>query len=142
MIDYHVDRPIAEDPYIEPINLETFKRYDKMIELLERLTNYSERQREKAAPTIIDLSPTAGGQVTSGYVTTERLRIEGIFISGGGTDKLQIKFGSRPFVFFANNLPYYFPFPYTVDRGTDILMSDITNPGAATWTGYIFAYSE
>jgi hypothetical protein len=126
--------------------------YDDMLEnlqemtvQLQRIANFSERQREKVAPTIVDLSPGTGSQVASTYTTKTSLRILGILMSGGNGDKFAFKVGALTLVnVFASTTgaAVYFPFPYTCKAGNDLSVADLTNPSSLAWTFVVFAYPE
>lgn len=109
-----------------------------------RFSQYSERQREKAAPTVVDLSPTSGSQVANTYSTKTKLRLKGFLLTGGAGDKFFLTVGTYNYVIYAptgGTMPFV-DFPIEVDRGVDLSMRDITNPGATAWSCYVLGYAE
>jgi hypothetical protein len=114
-----------------------------------RFSQYSERQREKAAPTVVDLSPSSGAQVANTYSTKTKLRLQGVLLSGGATvagvgDRFNLRAGTLNYVFFADGAgsSLYIPFPIEVDRGIDLSMNNITTPASTAWSCYVIAYPE
>lgn len=135
---------VGNDPYEESLDYTTrftYDKLDKIINYLYQLVNYSERQREKQAPTVVDLSPSSGYQVTRTYNTKTKLRVSGIVISGGSGDKIQMNIGSVPYIFYSGNAgPQFFQFPIEIAQGIDLSAADVTNPSSVAWSFYIIAY--
>jgi hypothetical protein len=149
MIEIHDQTQTGWDPYSEPIEVqlaEASKVYmgvqEAILEELKNIAKYSDRQREKEAPTIIDLSPDSGTPIPNQFATTAAFRIDGVLFEGAMGDKFRLSFGGRNFTLFGANVPIYFKFPYTIQRGVDIKCADITSPAATAWSCYIFAYPE
>ena len=147
MIELHssAEGQIAHDPFVRPLDeqLGNFGNpYDTVIELLGRIANFSERQREKVAPDIIDLSPSVGNPIASTFTTKVRMRVDGMLVSGGTGDKFQFSVGTRKFYLFLSGNPTFFRFPYTIQEGNDIAVADLTNPASVGWSWFIFAYPE
>jgi hypothetical protein len=149
MIEAHDLQRVGYDPFAEPVDVqldEASKMYldtqHAILEELKRFTQFSERQREKGAPTIIDLSPDSGTPIANTFATTTAFRIVGMLLSGGTGDKFRLSFGGRNFTLFGSAVPVYFTFPYTIQRGVDIKCADITSPASTSWSIYIFAYPE
>src|ERR1035437_3038955 len=64
-------------------------------ESLQRIADFSERQREKVAPTIVDLTNSK-----TGYVTWQKLRFIEFIFSCATADHVSVSFGGRVFDFF------------------------------------------
>jgi hypothetical protein len=110
----------------------------------KRFAQFSERQREKVAPTIVDLSPTSGTPTGNTYQTKTKLRLKGFLLTGGAGDKFYLSVGVYNYVIYAptgGTMPFI-DFPIEVDRGVDLAMKDITNPGAVAWSCYVVGYPE
>ena len=103
---------------------------------INRIANYSERQREKNAPTIVDLT---NYKTTVAFHT--RLRIIQFVFSCASADHVTIAFGGRVFDFFLNIGTTIVPFAYEADLGVDITFANITSADHATYC-YIIAYTE
>lgn len=113
---------------------------------LDRIANYSERQREKYAPEIVEFGEGDGKGGTlilrNPYATYQRLRIIGILMRTVTAGVWVLSFQGRSFRFsMAANTTTYVVFPYEVDRGVDIVVSRTTG-AEGTWNLYLFAYSE
>ncbi len=144
--------PVGDDPFSDPYSEQlSYASWYKMLQTTQKslldainnIKNYSERQREKASPTIIDLSPSSGTPIPNTFQTTVRYRIIGMAFSGGQGDEFRLAFGGRHFHFFnITGGPGYIPFPVEVDRGVDITMMDITNPASTSWSCYLYGYPE
>lgn len=110
-------------------------QYGKMIALLQRITDFSDRAREKAAPDVIDLSL---GKPT--YVTKTGLRVIGLVITGQPiTDQFRLSIGQRAYNFYGTNNGFI-QFPIEITNGIDLTAQDITTPASATWALYVFGY--
>lgn len=103
---------------------------------IQRIADYSERQREKHAPTIIDLTNSKVG-----YVTHQRHRIIEFIFSCASADHVSITFGSRVFDFLLGIGVTTVPFAYEADRGVDIVFANVTSADHLTYC-YIIAYTE
>lgn len=138
-------KQIAPDSYEEPIDVAVGNfgnPYDEVIMHLKRIANFSERQREKVAPDVIDLSPSSGTQTVNTYTTKTALRIMGIFLSGAAGDKLLFKNGTRTWPIYSAGNPIFFPFPITIQMGIDLSVQDVTSPAAVNWSFIVFGYAE
>jgi hypothetical protein len=125
---------IGRDPYAEPIGYPT-------LSALRRIADYSERQREKAAPDIIDLSANNGAQVPNTYSTKTGLRVMGFVVSGGTVgNKYSIRVGQRPYNFFFDGSTRFVLLPIDVQEGIDLSATDNTTPGSSNWQIYIYGY--
>jgi len=152
------ETPIGYDPFEDPLDFASRVQAEQQQDLLDllrqlnanisRLADYSNRQREKEAPTNIDLGPlsgqnnagTAGGAT---YVTTQRFRVTDILIGGGAAgDNIRLMIGSRPYNFFGTGTMAFVPFPIQIDRGIDINVRDVTTPANVAWTFMLFGYPE
>lgn len=123
---YNHDRMVANEHYTE------------ILSLIQRIANYSERQREKAPPTIIELSNLSGSQSARTYTASTPLRVQGVLItSNPTTDNIQLLVGLRKFNFFS---PGYYPFPIEVQAGVDLSAADITTPASTAFVVYVIAY--
>jgi hypothetical protein len=138
-----------KDPYEDQLNYSSYYKMmadtqAKVADLLETIKNYSERQREKNSPTIIDLSPSSGTPIGQTFSTYSRLRIIGFLLTGGAGDQFQLSFGARHFHFYnVTGAPVFITFPYEIDRGIDINMTDLTAGVAGlAWSCYLFGYTE
>src|ERR1035437_9568928 len=104
---------------------------------LQRIADYSERQREKNPPTIIDFSNT---KATIAF--HNRLRIvEFIFCATNAADHVSFSFGGRVFDFILALGTNVVPFAYEADLGVDITFTNVTSPDHPTYA-YIIAYTE
>lgn len=141
----HRPADTGRDPYEEPIGESqqyVAGEFGQMTRLLERIANFSERQREKAAPDVIDLSPTSGSQIANSYAVKVRLRLLGFLLTGGTGDRFQLSIGSRNFQIFSTGAMPFIEFPIQVDVGVDLKVADITNPSSVAWSFYVFGYPE
>ncbi len=143
MIELHKPYPeVGPDVFKEPIDMDSaiLAGQDRITEYLDRIANYSERQRETKAPDVIDLSPASGSQAARTYTTKTGLRVLGIIISGQPlTEAYRLTVGSRPYNFFAPTT-VFIPFPIEVTQGIDLAMANITTPNSTTWSCYVFGY--
>jgi hypothetical protein len=105
-------------------------------ESLQRIADFSERQREKAAPTIIDLTNSK-----TGHVTWIKLRFIEFIFSCATADHVSVSFGGRVFDFFLAAGTTTIPFAYESDRGIDITFTNVTSADHATYC-YIIAYAQ
>ena len=129
------ERPIMPDPDARPW-------YEPMTDGISRIANFSERQREQNPPDIIKIDKTAGLPVTNRYTTHQRLRIISLIISSEtAADHYSIAFGGRTFDFYAAVGTQTIPFAYEVDRGIDIVTTDITSVDH-NYAIYLVAYTE
>lgn len=144
MIEMHVAGEVGEDPFKEPPSVANANEsLDSVVKLLQRIANYSERQREKAAPDAIDLSPTSGSAIASVYQTKTALRVIGMLFSyTTATEFYSLQVGSRGYPFKAGTSgdPIWIPFPIDVARGIDLSIINVTTPGAVNWRAIVFAY--
>ena len=130
----------------KPIGLEVNDRSETSVPLpinpiaesLTRIADYSERQREKNAPTLIQLSNT-----NTTIVTWQRLRFEHFLITCATGDHISLTVGTRVYDFFMGPVSgtIYVPFPIEVDRGVDLTFTNVTASGHVSYI-YIFAYTE
>lgn len=138
------DASVGYDPFADASSDYTTRSmldsYTTMIGLLKELVNYSDRQRERKSPEVIDLSPASGSVVSRTYSTKTRLRVEGVLISGATGDQIRISVGQRPYNFFG--VSGYIPFPIYIDSGIDLTAADITTPAAVAWSCYVIGYTE
>jgi hypothetical protein len=104
---------------------------------LERIANYSERQREKDAPMFVDFS---NAKNTISFHTRLRI-IEIIFSCSTAGDHVTVAFGGRVFDFLLAVGCTPVPFPYEADMGIDITFTNVTSADHATYA-YIVAYTE
>jgi hypothetical protein len=111
-------------------------------ESLQRIADFSERQREKFSPSIIEISPDAGLPTAARFVSHVRLRMIGFILTSVTAGTWTLAFGGRTFTFQcpANDTKYII-FPYEIDRGIDI-QATRTVGGEATWDFYLIAYPE
>ena len=118
--------------------------YERGWTALERIANFSERVREKVPPEILDFSPSqpwySATALASSYTSHTKFRITQIQFSGATGDRLDVKFGTRRFSLFSNGTPVCFDFPYEIDRGVDITVSDFTTPASTSWAFMIYGY--
>lgn len=134
--------PIGADPYMEPVSYQTMQRLSTIEEHLYRLANFTERAREKEAPTLIDLSPASGQATARTFQTTTKLRVLGIVLGGAAGDNLRLSIGQRPYNFFnVTGALIYIPFPIEIARGLDMTVADITTPASLSWNFQIIAYT-
>jgi hypothetical protein len=129
------DAPIGIDPNDRN---ETFGEppANPIAESLQRIADFSERQREKVAPTIIDLT---NSKVQ--FVTWIKLRFIEFIFSCATADHVSVSFGGRVFDFFLAAGTTTVPFAYESDRGVDIVFANITSADHATYC-YIIAYPQ
>lgn len=105
-------------------------------ESLQRIADFSERQREKYAPTIIDLRNDK--TVFQSHV---KLRFIEFIFSCATADHVSVAFGTRTFDFFLAAGVTSVPFAYEADRGIDITFANVTSVDHVTYC-YIIAYPE
>src|ERR1035437_4880939 len=97
-------------------------------ESLSRIADYSERQREKNPPTIVDFSNT---KTTIAF--HNRLRVvEFIFCATTAADAVSMSFGGRVFNFILDVGTTIIPFAYEADLGVDITFTNVTSPDHLT----------
>lgn len=106
-------------------------------ESLSRIADYSERQREKNPPTIVDFSNT---KTTIAFHNRLRI-IELIFCATNAADHVSFSFGGRVFDFILALGTNVVPFAYEADLGVDITFTNVTSPDHPTYA-YIIAYTE
>jgi hypothetical protein len=140
--------PTGHDPWRESPSQQMDQSWEGYIGVLgqlliefRRFAQYSERQREKVAPTIVDLSPTSGSQTATTYSTKTKLRLKGFLLTGGLGDKFNLRVGTFNYTIYANG-GMFVDFPIEVDRGIDFGMYDITNPSSTLWSCYVIGYPE
>jgi len=128
-------KPITIDPNDRN---ETFGEppTNPIAESLQRIADFSERQREKAAPTIVDLTNSK-----TQFVTWIKLRFIEIIFSCATADHVSVSFGGRVFDFFLAAGTTVVPFAYESDRGVDIFFANITSADHLTYC-YIIAYAQ
>jgi hypothetical protein len=152
MIEMQGDqRRTGHDPWKESTEQQLDTSWENYLGVLgqllvefRRFSQYSERQREKVAPTVIDLSPTSGTQIANTYATKTKLRLKGFLFTGGSGDQFQLRVGTYNYNLWAptaGNMPFV-DFPIEVDRGIDLSMNDITNPSSKAWSCYVVGYPE
>src|ERR1035437_3534089 len=107
-------------------------------DLLQRIADYSERQREKDAPTIIDFNNFP--KTMQSFHTRLRI-IEFIFCGSTAADHVSFSFGGRVFDFVIAVGTTIVPFAYEADMGIDITFTNVTSPDHLTYA-YIIAYTE
>lgn len=105
---------------------------------LQRIADHSERQREKDAPTVVDFSNAKPGPIA--FHTRLRV-IEFVFCGSTAGDHVTVAIGGRVFDFLIDLGLEAIPFPIEIDRGIDILFTNVTSPDHATYF-YIIAYTE
>jgi hypothetical protein len=105
-------------------------------ESMQRIADFSERQREKNAPTIIDLRNDK-----TGFVSHVRLRFIEFIFSCATADHVSVSFSTRTFDFFLAAGVTIVPFAYEADRGVDITFANITSADHVTYC-YLVAYTE
>lgn len=120
--------------------------YQPMIDGISRIANYSERQREKAAPGLLDLSPAGSAGVIPVYSAHVRMRVRNIVLTSAAVAVITLIIGGGA---GGGGTRYRFnvavgttslDFPIEIDRGTDVTLvqaGDLT-----TWTCYLFYYPE
>jgi hypothetical protein len=146
MIESHeIGSPAAKDAYDVPVEqqIDWPSRYmgstlEEISGTLKRIEKNPERAREKAPPTVINLSP---GQLVASYPTKTKLRVENIVLTGASGDQIALRIGTFSYNFWSNGA-FSIPFPIEVDAGVDLSAVDITNPGAVAWSLYVIAYAE
>jgi hypothetical protein len=106
-------------------------------DFLQRIADYSERQREKDPPTIVDFSNT---KATIAFHNRLRI-IEFIFCATTAADHVSMSFGGRVFDFILALGTNIVPFAYEADLGVDITFTNVTSPDHLTYA-YIIAYTE
>ena len=107
-------------------------------DFLQRIADYSERQREKDPPTIIDFNNFP--KTTQSFHTRLRV-IEFIFCGATAGDHVSFSFGGRVFDFVIDVGTTIIPFAYEADMGIDITFTNVTSPDHLTYA-YIIAYTE
>jgi hypothetical protein len=107
-------------------------------DFLQRIADYSERQREKDPPTIIDFNNFP--KTTQAFHTRLRI-IEFIFCGSTAADHVSFSFGGRVFDFVIAVGTTIVPFAYEADLGIDITFTNVTSPDHLTYA-YIIAYTE
>lgn len=107
-------------------------------ESLSRIADYSERQREKNPPTIIDFNNFP--KTTIAFHNRLRI-IEFIFCGSVAADHVSFSFGGRVFDFVIDVGTTIVPFAYEADLGIDITFTNVTSPDHLTYA-YIIAYTE
>lgn len=128
---YDQREPVGPDAFPGPLDNDPISR--TVIGLLERIANYSERQREKDAPDVIQLNAA-----TPTYVTKTGLRVSSLAIScNPTTDNIRISVGLRQYNFFSAG---WFLFPIDITNGIDLTVADITTPANANFNVFIFGY--
>lgn len=128
------DARIGSDPYENPMAVQNA--------LLDRLVNFSERQREKASPDTLEFRSTFPTKVSH-----VRWRVVGILlcngpISGAAGDEMTVSIGTHSFSFYARLGQQYFSLPIEIDRAMDITVANASAVGNVDWRVYIFAYPE
>lgn len=126
--------PATSDPFDNPMQVQNG--------LLDRLTNYSERQREKASPERLEFRSTFNTKVSH-----VRYRVVGILIcngpvSGAAGDEMTITIGSMVHSFYARLGQQWFLYPIEIDRAQNITVTNATAVGNVDWRVTIFAYPE
>jgi hypothetical protein len=112
-----------------------------ILDPLSRIANYSERQREKNAPTVIDLTAGSGNAIDGQQVNVYRLRVIGLLISASAATTLVFTAGGRSYTFYvAAGMEPLIHFPIEIDGGTDISVN--LTGAAANYSFYIFGYTE
>jgi hypothetical protein len=116
-------------------------------ESTQRTADFSERQREKFAPEIIDMSPSqpyySSTALASSFVTHVKYRVTYLVMTGAAGDRIDVSFSGRRFSFYnVTGAVAPIPFPYEIDRGTDIVVRDFTTPASVAWTFMIYGYPE
>lgn len=106
-------------------------------EAISRIANYSERQREKNAPIIIDFTTL---KATQSFHTKLRV-IEFIFSASVAADHVTVAFGGRVWDFLLAVGTTVVPFPAEIDRGIDVTFTNVTSVDHTTYL-YIVAYTE
>ena len=107
-------------------------------ESLTRIADYSERQREKNPPTIVDFNNFP--KTTIAFHNRLRV-IEFIFCASVAADHVSMAFGGRVFDFILALGTNIVPFAYEADLGVDITFTNVTSPDHLTYA-YIIAYTE
>src|ERR1035437_6387768 len=97
-------------------------------ESLQRIADFSERQREKAAPTIIDLTNSK-----TGHVTWIKLRFIEFIFSCATADHVSVFFVSSFFYFSLPPVTPFIPFAYESDRGIEITSTNVTSADHAPY---------
>lgn len=162
MIDAHdlgdtPDTQVGYDPYAEPgdyTSRVTIQQNEELIRALaelnvniDRIANFSERQRTKEAPALLDMGPLAGRLVQGGnntlWQSTQRFRVTNIIYGGGvAGDELRLSVGVTSYHIYTSGNTVNLEIPITIDRGMDISVIDFTTPANRLWTFMIFGYSE
>ncbi len=133
MIEAHNYEPIAKD--IEELPWST-----QMLNVMDRIANYSERQREAKAPECLTFVSTIT-QLT----THVRYRVKCVTISAGAVsglgDIIRIQVGTRNYDFYASLGTDTFEFPIEIDRGVNLTVTNLT-VASTDYVVQIFAYPE
>jgi hypothetical protein len=104
---------------------------------IQRISDHSERQREKDAPTIEDFS---NSKTVKAFHTRLRV-IEFIFCCSTAGDHVTVAFGGRIWDFLLAVGTTVVPFPAEIDRGIDITFANVTSADHLTYF-YLVAYTE
>ena len=131
--------PVIPDPDAKPW-------FQPMVDGINRIANFSERQREAKAPGLLDLSPAGSAGVIPVISTHVKMRVHNIIITSAAVAVITLIVGGSA---TGGGNRYRFnvaigttnlDFPIEIDRGVDVTVvqaGDLT-----TWTCFLFYYPE